>query len=129
MSADGSIRIDTSINDEKLKKQLVQMQNKLRRQTEAVDAQAAKVRNLSAQWERLSAGGAKAEKLRAELAAAGAEADRLAEKLKTVNAQLWAAKADYQAKLQQVAAGKIPQEDFSAAAKDMYTLEDAFSLT
>ena len=125
MSADGSIRIDTSINDEKLKKQLVQMQNKLRRQTEAVDAQAAKVRNLSAQWERLSAGGAKAEKLRAELAAAGAEADRLAEKLKTVNAQLWAAKADYQAKLQQAAAGKIPQEDFSAAAKDMYTLEDA----
>lgn len=122
--ADGSIRVEAIVNDEKAKKKLDQLNTKLRRQTEAVNAQAAKVRNLSAQWERLSAGGAKGEKLRAELAAAGTEADRLAQKLEAVNAKLLEAKADYQTKLQQAATGKIPQENFSAAAKEMYTLEN-----
>lgn len=78
--ADGSIRIEAIVSDEKAKKKLDQLNAKLRRQTESVDKQATAVDRLKEKYAELTAENAEpkgAKKLADELKKAEAEAEKL----------------------------------------------------
>ena len=78
--ADGSIRIEAIVSDEKAKKKLDQLNAKLRRQTESVDKQAAAVERLKEKYAELTADNAEpkgTKKLADELKKAEAEAEKL----------------------------------------------------
>lgn len=121
-NADGSIRIEATVSDEQAKKQIAQMSKDIEKQTAAVERQAEKVKKLAAQWEKVSSGGARGLKMKADLEATEAEAKKLAQQLEEVNAKAYSAQAEYSEKLKQAAVGAIPQEEFSESAQRLNAL-------
>lgn len=86
---DGSIRIKAVINDEKAKKQLDQLESKMRRQTEQVNKQTAAVRRLEEQFQQLASGEKEPQSVKrmaADLKKAEEEAARLDEQFQKLNA-------------------------------------------